>query len=281
MNAVAKLIRLDKPVGSLLLLMPTAWALLIASDGLPPLWITVVFVVGVFCMRSAGCAINDLADRNFDGAVARTKDRPLATGKLTVVEALIVVAALLGLALILVSTLNQLTIMLSIPAVALAAIYPFMKRFTHWPQVVLGAAFNWGIIMAFAAITQQVPPEAWLMFVTGLVWTVIYDTMYGMVDREDDLQIGIKSTAILFGELDVMILACLHVLVSLGFILLGLRLQLHWPYFSGVAVAAVLAGYQIKLIWHREPAKCFQAFRNNVFYGAAILLGIAANYLLG
>ena len=277
--AVAKLIRFDKPVGSMLLLMPTSWALLVASNGLPPWWISLVFIAGVFCMRSAGCAINDIADRNLDGFVARTKQRPLATGELTVTQALLVVAGLLGMALMLVSTLNHLTMLLAIPGVILAATYPFMKRYTYWPQVVLGAAFNWGIIMAFAAIQQQIPLAAWLLFAVGLLWTVVYDTMYAMVDREDDLRAGVKSTAILFGELDVVILSVLHAIVSLGLVLLGMRLQLQWPFFVGIAFAALLACYQIRLIWHREPQSCFLAFRNNVSYGAVIFLGLAGHYV--
>lgn len=274
LSAMARLIRFDKPVGTLLLFMPTSWALLVAANGLPPLWIILVFAAGVFCMRSAGCAINDIADRDIDGFVARTKTRPLATGALSVFQALLVVAFFLSCSLLLVLTLNHFTLLLAFPGIALAAIYPFMKRYTHWPQVVLGAAFNWGIMMAFAAIQQQLPPVAWLMFAVGLLWTVTYDTMYAMADREDDLKLGVKSTAILFGDLDVAILSSLHVIVALGLLLLGLQLQLAWPYFLGVAVAVGFACYQIHLIWHREPGKCFQAFLNNVYYGGAVLVGL-------
>ncbi|MCW9024833.1 MAG: 4-hydroxybenzoate octaprenyltransferase [Gammaproteobacteria bacterium] len=273
------LTRLDRPIGILLLLWPTCWALWVAAEGWPDLHILIVFLLGVVLMRSAGCVINDFADREFDPQVARTQHRPVASGKVTPKEALILFAALCMLAFVLVLTLNSLTIYLSFVAVALAAIYPFMKRYTHLPQVVLGMAFGWSIPMAFAAQTGDIPRVAWLMYVINVIWSVVYDTMYAMVDREDDLKAGVKSTAVLFGEADRVIIGILQGSMLLGLLLLGQQLELPNIYYLGVAVAAGLSLYQQLLIRERFPKRCFQAFLNNNWLGLAIFAGLFVSYL--
>ena len=239
-NAYARLMRLDKPVGIYLLLWPTLWALLMAAQGLPPLGITLIFVAGVVVMRSAGCVINDYADRKVDGSVKRTAQRPLATGEVSAKQALQLFAALIALAFVLVLFLNWQTIALSVVALLLAASYPFMKRYTNLPQVVLGAAFGWAIPMAFMAVIETVPAYGWWLFIANLLWTVAYDTMYAMVDRDDDVKIGVKSTAILFGDLDRLMIGILQAGAWLGFLLLGIELLDH-----GVGVLEAL-GHQLK-----------------------------------
>jgi len=273
------LVRLDRPIGTLLLLWPTLWALWIASHGKPDPLVLFVFVVGTVLMRSAGCAMNDFADRNFDAHVQRTHQRPLAAGKVSPTEAIFVFCVLTLVSFALVLLLNRLTIYLSIGGAALAAVYPFSKRYTHLPQVVLGMTFAWAIPMAFAAQTNSLPKEAWLIYVITVVWAVIYDTMYAMVDRDDDLKIGVKSTAILFGEADKVILFILQLMMFAGLYLLGKQAGLGNAYHLGMGVAAVLALYQQFLIRQREPAKCFRAFLNNNWLGMALFIGILLDYL--
>ena len=281
MTLYARLMRLDKPIGIYLLLWPTLWALWIAGEGKPDLLVLGVFVLGVVLMRSAGCVINDYADRNIDPHVARTCKRPVASGEVTPREALILFGVLCMLAFALVLLMNPLTVYLSFVAVALAALYPFMKRYTNLPQVVLGAAFGWAVPMAFAAQTGEVPRVAWLLFVATVLWTTAYDTMYGMVDREDDLKIGVKSTAILFGESDRVVIAVLQLLALGALVLAGQAASLDGYYYFGLALAAGLVLYQQYLIREREPAACFKAFLNNHWFGAAVFSGIVLAYLAG
>ena len=273
------LTRMDRPIGVFLLLWPTLWALWVAAEGLPNWHVLLVFVSGVFLMRSAGCVINDYADREIDPLVSRTRERPIAAGRVKPNEALLLFAVLCLLAFALVLTMNSLTIKLSFVGVALAAIYPFMKRYTHLPQVVLGMAFGWAIPMAFAAQTGSVPKVAWLMYVINVVWSVVYDTMYAMADREDDIKAGVKSTAILFGDADRVIIGILQGTVLLGLYLLGQQLGLGVAYYIGLAVAAVLGVYQQYLIRQRQPAQCFKAFLNNNWLGAAVFAGLVISYL--
>ncbi len=268
------LTRLHKPIGIYLLLWPTLWAVWLASEGAPDVGIVVIFTVGVVLMRSAGCVINDYADRHIDGHVARTCQRPLATGAVTSKEALSLFAVLCLLAFGLVLWLNTLTILLSFVALLLAAVYPFMKRYTYFPQVFLGAAFAWAIPMAFAAQTGTVPMLAWWLFITTVVWTVAYDTQYAMVDRADDVKIGVKSTAILFGTADKWVIGGLQLSVLLSLWLLGKEQALGFFYYMGLLLAAGLAIYQQYLMKDREPQYCFQAFTNNHWFGFAVFLGI-------
>lgn len=270
-----QLIRFDRPIGTLLLLWPTWWALWLAADGMPSWRNLLIFTAGVFLMRSAGCAINDYADRHFDHQVERTRHRPLTVGAIKPHEALLVAATLALLAFVLVCFTNRLTILLSTGAVLLASIYPFMKRHTSLPQVVLGAAFAWSIPMAFAAEAGHIPPAAWLLYTAVVLWTVAYDTFYAMVDRRDDLKAGIRSTAILFGELDRAITAIVQGLCLLALVLTGLRFELGIYWYCGVAAAGALFGWQQWLIRNREPATCFKAFLNNHWVGAAVFLGLA------
>ncbi len=278
-GALLQLIRFDRPIGTLLLLWPTLWALWLAAQGVPDYKLLAIFVAGTFLTRSAGCIVNDLADRNLDGAVARTSARPLVTGAVTVREALALFVALLLLAFILVLFTNALTIELSIVAVALASSYPFMKRYTHLPQLVLGAAFSWGIPMAFAAQRGTLPPALWLVYLGNLLWTVAYDTAYAMVDREDDLRIGIKSTAILFGRHERLIIGLLQLGCLLSLYLAGLAFGLGLYYNAALLVAAMLFGYQQYLIRERRPDACFRAFLHNNWVGMAIFAGVALDYL--
>lgn len=273
------LTRMDRPIGVFLLLWPTLWALWVAAEGLPNWHVLLVFVSGVFLMRSAGCVINDYADRDIDPLVSRTRERPIAAGRVKPNEALLLFAVLCLLAFALVLTMNSLTIKLSFVGVALAAIYPFMKRYTHLPQVVLGMAFGWAIPMAFAAQTGSVPKVAWLMYVINVVWSVVYDTMYAMADREDDIKAGVKSTAILFGDADRVIIGILQGMVLLGLFLLGQQLGLGAAYYMGLAVVVALGVYQQYLIRQRQPALCFKAFLNNNWVGAAIFAGLVISYL--
>jgi len=273
-----ELMRLDKPVGIYLLLWPTAWALCIAGSGEPDLQIVLVFIAGVILMRSAGCAINDFADRDFDGQVARTDQRPLVTGRLHARHALICTAILLLLAFILVLQLNRLTFYWSIGAVLIASIYPFMKRYTYLPQVVLGAAFAWSIPMAFSALQNKVPAYAWLLYLATVLWTIAYDTIYAMVDRDDDIEAGIKSTAILFGDADKIMIGILQCTTIFSFIFLARELNFSWVFYIFLSLACGLFIYQQVLIQHRLPEKCFQAFKHNSWVGMVIFLGIASHY---
>ena len=276
----AKLImRIDKPIGTYLLLWPTLWALWIASDGLPTLHLLAVFSLGVFIMRSAGCVINDIVDRNVDGKVKRTKERPLVSGTMTKQEAINLFGFLIGCAFALVMTLSMYTIMLSVIALLLASCYPFMKRYTHFPQVVLGAAFSWGMIMAFAEAQGEVSKIAWMLFAANVIWTIAYDTMYAMVDRDDDLKIGVKSTAVLFGDFDKKIIGILQLIV-LGLLWsVGELLAFGWPYQTSLVVAAGFFCYQQMLIFNRERMPCFKAFLNNHWVGLVIFIGIVIEYL--
>ena len=277
----AQLTRLNRPIGWLLVLWPTLWGLWLAADGFPPLDLLFIYTLGAIVMRSAGCVINDFADRKIDSHVKRTQDRPLTTGKISVREAWGVFAALVALALILVLFTNTLTLWLAFGGLALACCYPFMKRYTHLPQVVLGAAFAWGIPMAFASVRNTVPAEVWLVYFTVLIWTVVYDTFYAMVDRDDDLRIGVKSTAVLFGDQDRVITATLQALVILGLLMIKSRFELHSVYYLGVAAAAGLFVYQQKLIRYRQRGPCFQAFLNNHWVGVVVLVGIVAGTYWG
>ena len=274
-----QLARLDRPIGSLLLLWPTWAALWIAAKGWPGLHLFAVFTLGVILTRAAGCAINDYADRNIDGHVKRTNMRPLATGAATPKGALLLFAGLMLAAFLLVLTTNRLTVLLSLPALVLAFCYPFAKRYTHLPQVLLGAAFSMGIPMAFAAATGEVPAVAWVLFTANLLWTVAYDTFYAMVDRDDDLKIGVKSTAILFGDMDRMMTGCLQGMVVLALLMLGGRAELGSLYYCGVAVVAGLFCYQQWLIRDRQREACFRAFLNNNWVGMALFAGIFFHYL--
>ena len=274
-----QLIRFDRPIGTYLVLWPTLWALWLASNGIPDVKLLIIFALGAFTMRSAGCAINDFADRKVDGKVERTKNRPLAIGAISPKEALMVFAVLSFVAFILVLQLNLATILLSTVALLLAASYPFMKRYHSLPQVHLGAAFAWSVPMAFTAVTADAPPFiAWLLFAVTLLWTTAYDTMYGMVDREDDLKIGVKSTAILFAEKDKLIIGILQGLSLLLLILIGVLAARGWVYYAGIAVATGLAVYQQQLIKDREPKQCFTAFLNNNWFGMAVFIGLALDY---
>ena len=276
----SRLMRLNRPIGIYLLLWPTLWALWIAGEGHPHILVVFVFVSGVVLMRSAGCVINDYADREFDPHVERSRDRPIAAGRVKPKEALILFAVLCLGAFGLVLLMNELTIWMSLAGVVLAASYPFMKRYTHLPQVYLGAAFGWGVPMAFAAQTGSVPKVAWLLFVATVLWATVYDTMYGMVDREDDIKIGVKSTAVLFGEADRAILAIIQILFLGALLLIGQAADLGGYYYFGVLLAAALSIYQQYLIRNREPEYCFQAFLNNHWLGAAVFSGLVLHYLV-
>ncbi len=278
-SALLQLIRFDKPIGTLLLLWPTLWALWLAAQGVPDFDLLIIFLVGTFLMRSAGCIVNDLADRNLDGAVARTSARPLVIGAVTTREAITFFVVLLLLAFLLVLLTNALTIMLSLIAVVLASSYPLMKRYTHLPQLVLGAAFSWGIPMAFAAQRDTLPSALWLVYLGNLLWTMAYDTAYAMVDREDDLRIGVKSTAILFGQYDRLMIALLQLGCLLCLYLAGQAFGLGLYYNASLVVAAGLFGYQQYLIRERKPDACFNAFLHNNWVGMAIFAGVALDYL--
>jgi 4-hydroxybenzoate polyprenyltransferase len=275
----ALLMRLDRPIGIFLLLWPTLWALWLAGQGQPAQEVVVVFITGVFLMRSAGCVINDIADRDVDPFVARTRQRPLAARRVSVREALWLFIVLCLVAFALVLMMNTLTILLSLVGVALAASYPFMKRFHYLPQAHLGAAFGWSIPMAFAAVSGTVPALAWLLFAANVVWSIVYDTLYAMVDREDDLQVGMKSTAILFGAQDKRIIGYLQILLMILLILVGVLADLGWVYYLGLFAAAWFALYQQYLIRSREPDGCFKAFLNNNWFGLVVFCGILLDSL--
>ena len=274
----AQLIRLEKPIGFYLLLWPTLWALAIAAQGAPDGWLLFVFVCGTFLMRSAGCAINDYADRDLDLNVARTRERPLTSGKITTREALSVFAVLSLLAFLLVLSLSRFTIMLSFVGILLAVSYPYMKRFHYLPQVHLGAAFGWAVPMAFAAQTGSLPKQAWLLYVATILWAVAYDTMYSMVDRDDDLKLGVKSTAILFGEYDRLMVGVFQAMFVATLVLIGLDLGFSAFYYVGLGAATLLLGFQQFLIADRAPAHCFMAFLNNHWVGAIVFAGIMGHY---
>jgi len=276
----AQLIRLERPIGALLLLWPTLWALWLAGRGHPNPWILFVFVAGVWLMRGAGCAVNDFADRNFDPYVARTRERPLARRALREWEAWTVAAVLAGAAALLVSTLNRLTVLLAAAALILAVSYPFLKRFTHLPQPYLGIAFGWGIPMAWAAETGRVPTVAWLLLLANVLWTTVYDTFYAMADRPWDRRLGVKSTALLFGDYDLVVIAILQAFTLLALLLVGHRLHLGTYYKAGVATAGVLFLSQIARARDRSPERCFRAFLDNNWVGLSVFVGIALDYAL-
>jgi len=275
------LTRLDRPIGIYLLLWPMLWALFIASQGKPDGLVLFVFLTGVVLMRSAGCVINDYADRKIDPQIQRTKYRPIASGRVSGKEALWLFVGLCLLAFGLVLLMNWYTIYLSFAAVALAAIYPFMKRYSNLPQIVLGMAFACSVPMAFAAQTGEVPRIAWLIYAVTVIWTVIYDTMYAMADREEDLKIGVKSTAILFGDADRMILFILQIMMFMGLYLIGEKSAMTMPYYISLIIAMGFSGYQQFLIRRREPRKCMQAFLNNSWLGAVIFIGVLSSAYYG
>ena len=279
LNAWLQLTRLNRPIGVYLLLWPTLWALWIAAGGMPQPHLLLIFVAGVVLMRAAGCVINDYADRHFDGHVKRTNSRPLPAGRVSEKEALTLFVVLSATAFVLVLFTNTETVLLSFGGVSLAAAYPFMKRYTYYPQVVLGAAFSWGILMAFTAETGELPRHAWLIYLANLLWTVAYDTLYAMVDRDDDLKIGINSTAVLFGDADRLAIGVLQGLTLLALLLLGQQLTLGWFYYLGLVGAAGLFAYQQWLVRRREREACFQAFLNNHWVGSLIFAGLFLDYL--
>lgn len=274
------LTRLDKPIGIYLLLWPMLWALWFAAKGVPQLDILFIFVLGTILTRSAGCAINDYADRDFDGHVARTQYRPLATGALSTRDALYAAAVLMALAFVLVLFTNPLTIGLSFVALLLAMVYPFAKRHTHLPQVILGAAFGFAIPMAFAAQTNHIPALGWGLFATAVIWSVAYDTLYAIADRPDDLKIGVKSSAILFGRFDLIIVGLIQITVLAALALIGLHADRSAPYFIGLVAASGFIAYQLWIARHREPGKCVQAFLNNSWMGMTVFIGLVVDYAI-
>lgn len=276
-RAFLELMRFNKPVGTLLLLWPTLWALWIAADGFPSIAVLTLFVLGVIAMRAAGCVINDYADRKVDGGVTRTRNRPLVDGRIDPQEALILFGALCLSAFFLVLMTNRLTIALSFGGVAIATIYPFVKRYSHLPQVVLGAAWAWSIPMAYAAQTGTLVKEIWVLYFAVVLWTVVFDTFYAMVDREDDLKVGIKSTAILFGDLDLFLIGVLQALTLLALVVTGDAFQLGMIYFAGVLAVGLLFIYQQIIARHRQAEACFKAFRNNQWVGAVLFIAIVVD----
>ena len=274
------LARFDKPIGILILLWPALWALWVASDGKPDLFVLFIICSGVVLMRAAGCVINDYADRDFDPHVERTRQRPIAAGKVSPKEALILFVVLCLTAFVLVLQLNLMTIMLSFVAAFLAGSYPFMKRYTQLPQAYLGIAFGFAVPMSFSAQTNAIPLVAWIMYLAVMLWALVYDTMYAMVDKEDDLKIGVKSTAILFGDKDREIMAGLQLIIIALLIVIGQMQQLGVFYYAGVAIAFGLSVYQQKLIFNRDKALCFKAFLNSNYFGLAVFVGLALDYLV-
>lgn len=273
------LMRMDRPIGTFLLLWPTLWAVWIAADGIPNASIVIIFSLGVFIMRSAGCVINDYADREVDMHIERTRNRPITSGRVSAKEALVlfVVSVLIAFALVLL--LNSYTIALSFVALLLAAIYPFMKRYTYFPQIILGMAFSWAIPMAFAAQLNSIPTLAWLLYFVTILWIVAYDTMYAMADREEDLKIGVKSTAIIFAENDRLIIALLQSAFLLGMVLVGTMIQAGLYFYLGILVAGLFSSWQQYLMKEREKNACFQAFLNNNWVGMSIFVGLLLDYL--
>jgi 4-hydroxybenzoate polyprenyltransferase len=276
-RAFLELMRFNKPVGTLLLLWPTLWALWIAADGFPSIAVLIIFVLGVIVMRAAGCVINDYADRKVDGGVTRTRNRPLVDGRIDPQEALILFGGLCFSAFFLVLMTNRLTIALSFGGVAIATIYPFVKRYSHLPQVVLGAAWAWSIPMAYAAQTGTLVKEIWVLYFAVVLWTVAFDTFYAMVDRKDDVKVGIKSTAILFGDLDLFWIGVLQALTLLGLVVTGDAFKLGMIYFSGVLAVGLLFIYQQIIARHRQPEACFKAFRNNQWVGVVLFIAIVVD----
>jgi len=273
-----EIMRFDKPIGTFLLLAPTLWGVVLVNQGAPSLRLLAIFVTGAVIMRAAGCIANDLADRNLDGHVERTRLRPLVTGALTVREAVVLLLLLLATALVLVALTNPLTVQLSVAGAALALVYPLMKRVTHLPQIVLGLAFSWSIPMAFAASINALPDGLWWLFTANLMWTVVYDTQYAMVDREDDLSIGIKSTAILFGDLDVRIIGALQCLCLLAFWRCGIAFSLGPMYYLAVAAVGLLFARHLWLIRERDIQQCFAAFNQSKWIGFIILVGLCGHF---
>jgi 4-hydroxybenzoate polyprenyltransferase len=269
------LIRFDKPIGTLLVLWPTLWGLWVASAGEPKVFNLIIFILGCFLMRSAGCAINDFADRDFDRHVSRTQDRPLTAGRIKPVEALIIAAVLALMAFILILPLNTFTKLLSVPALAIAIIYPFTKRFFSIPQAILGIAFSFGIPMAFAAVLNEIPSYAWLLMLANIAWAIAYDTAYAMVDRDDDLRLGIKTSAITFGQYDVLAICICYSVCLLSFVVLGWLLVLPIIFWIFLGVAFLLAIYYFQLIKDRQKEKCFLVFRRNNWFGMSLFLAIA------
>ena len=274
------LARFDRPIGTLILLWPALWALWLASDGKPDILALTVITLGVIVMRAAGCVINDYADRDFDPHVERTKTRPIAAGKIKPKSALIFFVVLCAVAFGLVLLLNTLTIKLSFIGAFLAASYPFMKRYTHLPQAYLGIAFGWAVPMAFAAQMNTIPPVAWVLYLAVTLWALVYDTMYAMVDKDDDLKIGVKSTAILFGNYERHIMAVLQCVILLLLFIVGELQNLGTFYYLSLLIAAGFSVYQQKLIFHREKTACFRAFLNNNWFGLVVFLGLLLNYLV-
>ena len=277
-SALLRVMRFDKPIGTFLLLAPALWGLIIAAEGLPSLFLFLTFFVGAFVMRSAGCTTNDLTDRKLDGFVERTRDRPLVTGDVSVTEAISLLVVLMGIALCLVSYTNLLTLQLSVVGALLTVVYPFMKRVTHLPQVVLGMAFSWSIPMAFAATVDSLPAGLWWLFCANLLWVVVYDTQYAMVDREDDLEVGIKSTAILFGRADTRIILMLQLLCLACFLATGLSFHLGAVYFVSIALVALLFLRHQRLISDRSREACFQAFNESKWIGFIVVAGLMGHY---
>ena len=275
-----RLMRMDRPIGTFLLLWPTLWALWLAGRGQPDPDIVVLFIVGTFVMRAAGCVVNDFADRKYDPHVKRTRDRPLATGEATAKQAILLCIGLLCIAFLLVLKLNLLTVLLAFPAVVIVILYPFTKRVTQLPQLVLGVAFSWGIPMSYAALTNTLPLEAWWVFAANFCWIVAYDTQYAMVDRDDDLAIGVKSTAILFGRFDNLIVGLFHCATLVLLALFGWYKALSWHYYLGLLLAGCFAVYQQELCKERLRENCFRAFLNNNWFGAMVFLGIVLSSIV-
>jgi 4-hydroxybenzoate polyprenyltransferase len=272
------LARFDRPIGILILLWPALWALWVASNGKPDMLVLTVICLGVVIMRAAGCVINDYADRDFDPHVERTKQRPIAAGNVTPKEALLFFLVLIAIAFGLVLLLNTYTILLSFGGAFLAASYPFMKRYTQLPQAYLGIAFGWAVPMSFSAQINAIPAVAWVMYLAVVLWALVYDTMYAMVDKDDDLKIGVKSTAILFGDYDRHIMAILQVIILGLLITVGIMANSGWAYYLGIMCAAGLSTYQQTLIFHRNKALCFKAFLNNNWFGLAVFMGLLVDY---
>ena len=278
LSAYERLVRLDKPIGILLLLWPTLSALWLAAQGTPPLSLVLIFTMGTILTRSAGCAVNDWADRRFDAFVARTARRPLATGEISGWEALGVGVVLALCAFAFVLATNRTTILLSFPAAAIAIAYPFFKRFFFLPQGFLGIAFSFGIPMAYAAVYDGVPPIGWWLLVLNWFWVIAYDTEYAMVDRDDDLKLGLRTSAIAFGRFDIAAVACCYAIYLGGMVAVGIALRMGWPYYIGLAVATACAAYHVWLIRGRDRDRCFAAFRHNHWLGFAVFCGIALDY---
>lgn len=272
--------RLDKPIGILLLLWPMLWGLWFAARGLPDWHILIIFILGTILMRSAGCVINDFADRKIDPHVERTKNRPMATGRVSAKEAWLLATGLSLIAFLLIQPLNQLTILLSVPALFLAGTYPFTKRFFAMPQAYLGIAFSFGIPMAFAAQTNSLPPVIWILMLANLFWVIAYDTAYAIVDKPDDLKIGIKTSAITFGQFDVLGVMLCHACFIAIMLVIGQMQQMNLAYYTGLMIAAGLSAYQYTLIRHRDRALCFKAFLHNNWVGMVVFIGIALDFLI-